>query len=88
MALVDDVAVQLAERALDEIERLGDEMIEKRVAEEIGASSPTLQESFLTAMRIKKAERRALLLLHKYRQGDDIPVAMISAQPQDDAGGH
>ncbi|MEM8802382.1 MAG: hypothetical protein AAFY06_04610 [Pseudomonadota bacterium] len=84
MALLEEVSVKLAERALDEIERTGDEMIEKRVAEEIGASSPTLQESFLTAMRIKKAERRALVLLNKYRTGDDIPVAMISAQPQDD----
>ena len=84
MALLEDVSVKLAERALDEIERTGDELIEKRVAEEIGASSPTLQESFLTAMRIKKAERRALVLLDKYRMGDDIPVAMISAQPQDD----
>lgn len=84
MALLEDVSVLLAERALDEIERTGDELIEKRIAEEIGASSPTLQESFLTVMRIKKAERRALALLDKYKMGDDIPVAMISAQPQDD----
>jgi hypothetical protein len=34
-----------------------------------------------------KAERRGLLLLDKYDRGEDIPVAQISAQPQDD-GGH
>lgn len=72
---------------MDLIVRTGDETIEKRLGDEIGASSPTLQENFLTAMRILKAERRGLLLLEKYDKGEDIPVMQISAQPQDD-GGH
>jgi len=87
MALVDDVADKLAERALDEIERTGDENLEQRVAQEIGASSPTLQEAYLTAMRIRKAERRAVILLDKYSAGAEIPVAQISSMPQDDVGG-
>ncbi|MDD9977730.1 MAG: hypothetical protein OXQ30_08375 [Boseongicola sp.] len=69
------------------MERTGDENIEKRVAEEIGSSSPTLQENYSTAVRIRKAEARANKLLDKYMRGEDIPVAQISAQPQDD-GGH
>ena len=87
MSLLEDAATSLARRAMDLIVRTGDETIEKRLADEIGASSPTLQENFLTAMRLLKAERRGKLLLDKYEKGEDIPVAQISAQPQDD-GGH
>jgi hypothetical protein len=87
MSLLEDASTNLARRAMDLIVRTGDETIEKRLGDEIGASSPTLQENFLTAMRILKAERRGLLLLDKYDKGDDIPVMRISAQPQDD-GGH
>ncbi|MCG6885556.1 MAG: hypothetical protein LJE62_17545 [Silicimonas sp.] len=87
MALLDEAATALARRAMELMVRTGDESIEKRVGDEIGASSPTLQENYLTAMRILKAERRGLLLLDKYDKGEDIPVAQISAQPQDD-GGH
>ncbi len=87
MALLEDTATKLAQRAMELIVKTGDETIEQRVADEIGASSPTLQETYLTAMRILKAERRGLLLLDKYDRGEDIPVAQISAQPQDD-GGH
>jgi len=87
MALLDDVANNLARATVELIEQTGDETMERRVADEIGASSPTLQENFLTAMRILKAERRGLALLEKYRKGEDIPVAQISSIPQDD-GGH
>lgn len=87
MSLLEDASTNLARRAMDLIVRTGDETIEKRLGDEIGASSPTLQENFLTAMRILKAERRGLLLLEKYNKGEDIPVMQISAQPQDD-GGH
>lgn len=87
MSLLEDVSTNLARRAMELIVRTGDETIEKRLADEIGASSPTLQEHFLTAMRMLKAERRGLLLLDKYDRGEAIPVARISAQPQDD-GGH
>lgn len=87
MSLLEDVSTSLARRALELIVKTGDETIERRLADEIGASSPTLQEAYLTAMRMLKAERRGLLLLEKYDKGEDIPVAQISAQPQDE-GGH
>lgn len=83
MALLDDIADGLAQRVMEIILRTGDEKIENRIAQELGASSPTLQETFLTAMRIRKAEQRGLALLDKYDKGDDIPVAQISSQPQD-----
>ncbi len=87
MSFLEDTATNLARRAMDVMIRTGDERVEKRVGDEIGASSPTLQEAYLTAMRMLKAERRGLLLLDKYEQGEEIPVAQISSQPQDD-GGH
>ncbi len=87
MALLEDVANNLARQAIELMEATGDDTIEKRVADEIGASSPTLQEVYLTAMRILKAERRGIALLEKYRKGEDIPKAQISSIPQDD-GGH
>ena len=87
MALLEEVSDALAKRTIELMERTGDENIEKRVAEEIGSSSPTLQENYSTAVRIRKAEARANKLLDKYMRGEDIPVAQISAHPQDD-GGH
>ncbi|MXQ07970.1 hypothetical protein GQ651_08945 [Alphaproteobacteria bacterium GH1-50] len=87
MSMLEEVANGLAKRTLEQIERTGDETIEKRISDEVGASSPTLQEAFATAMRIRKAEIRGHKLLDKYAAGADIPVAAISSQPQDD-GGH
>ncbi|RZW00923.1 MAG: hypothetical protein EX266_13505 [Rhodobacteraceae bacterium] len=87
MPLLEDVADGLAKRAADLYIKTGDESLERRVADEVGASSPTLQEAFQTAMRIRKAEARGHAILDKYERGDAIPKAAISSQPQDD-GGH
>lgn len=87
MSLLENVADGMAQRAADLYIKTGDENLERRVADEIGASSPTLQEAFLTAMRIRKAEARGHALLDKYETGEAIPKAAISPQPQDD-GGH
>ncbi|QMU57310.1 MAG: hypothetical protein GKR98_03255 [Boseongicola sp.] len=83
MSMLEDIADGLAKRAIDLIAKTGDEKIEARIADEIGSSSPTLQETFSTAMRIRKAEARALVLLAKYDAGDSIPLPAISSQPQD-----
>lgn len=87
MSILEEVSDGLAKRALQVIAATGDETVEKRIADEIGASSPTLQEAFQTAIRLRKAEQRGHALLAKYEKGDDIPKAAISSQPQDD-GGH
>lgn len=63
MPMLEDVADGLAKRTLDLISRTGDENLEAKVADAIGASSPTLQEAFSTAMRIRKAEIRGTVLL-------------------------
>jgi hypothetical protein len=86
MAVLDEVADGLAKRVIRTMVKTGDDTIERRIADEIGASSPTLQEAFLTAMRLRKAELRGHKLLDKYEKGEAIPKAGISSAPQE--GGH
>ncbi len=83
MSKLEEIGDSLAIRALEVMERTGNEAIERRVGDEIGLSSPTLQEIFATAIRIRRAEARARKLIEKFSEGEDIPVAQISSQPQD-----
>jgi hypothetical protein len=83
MSILEEVADGLAKRTTEIMERTGLDTIEKRMADEIGSTSPTLQETYLTAMRIRKAEARAHKLLDKYEKGDAIPKAGISSAPQE-----
>ena len=53
------VAGELADMALADEERTGDEKIINEIAEVLGASSQTLQEAYLTAVRVRRAETRA-----------------------------
>lgn len=59
MSIMEGLADELAQEALAKADAAGDEDIVKRVAETIGASSTTMEEAFLTAVRIRKAEARA-----------------------------
>ena len=63
MALLDDMADELAQLALEDEARSGDDQIVRKVAEILGASSQTLQEAFNTAIRVRRAEARARDLL-------------------------
>ncbi len=81
--VIEEVADGLAKRASDYLERTGDDTVEARMAAELGASSPTLQEAFTTAMRMRKAEFKGHALLDKFEAGADIPKAAISSAPQD-----
>ena len=56
-------ANELADLALAEQAASGDEKIVPAIAEVLGASSQTLQEAFLTAVRVRRAETRARELL-------------------------
>ncbi|MGJ8624064.1 MAG: hypothetical protein ACSHW1_14990 [Yoonia sp.] len=62
---VDKVAGELADLALQDQRRSGDETIVDEISEIVGASSQTLQEAFLTAVRVRRAEDRARELLAK-----------------------
>ena len=63
MEFLEKVADGLAKEALDIEEITGDEDLINHVMKTIGASSTTLEEAFLTAVRIRRAETRALKLL-------------------------
>ncbi len=58
-----DTANELADLALAEQAASGDEKIVAAVAEVLGASSQTLQDTFLTSVRVRRAEARARELL-------------------------
>jgi hypothetical protein len=59
MALTEDMADEIAQLALADELRTGDEGIIAQVAEILGSSSQTLQEAFLTSIRVRRAEKRA-----------------------------
>ena len=63
MSYVDDVALELAQLALADAARTGDEKIVDQIGELLGASSQTLQESYLTFVRVRRAEARARQIL-------------------------
>jgi|SaaInlV_120m_DNA_3_1039746.scaffolds.fasta_scaffold02362_10 hypothetical protein len=69
MALTEDMADEIAQLALADEKRSGDETIIAQVAEILGASSQTLQEAFLTSDRVRRAERRARELLAARAKG-------------------
>lgn len=57
------VAGELADLALADEEATQDEKIVKEIGDILGASSQTLQEGYLTAIRVRRAEARAREIL-------------------------
>ena len=70
MALLDDVADELAQRTIRNMSDLNDDVLQKLVADAIGSASPTLQETYLTAMRIRRAEARAFVVLENHERNN------------------
>ena len=60
---VERVAGEIADLALADEERSGDEKIVQQIGNILGSSSQTLEEAFLTAVRVRRAETRARELL-------------------------
>jgi len=61
------VADELAQQSLEIFEVTGDEDIFDDVTKIIGTSSQTLEEAFKTAVRVRRAEKRALEMLAERR---------------------
>lgn len=87
MGVVEDLADGLARDTMEAMRELDDERYFNDVAKVIGASSPTLQEAFLTSMRVRLAEARGRRYLEATlkarREGGKAPEA-----PRDDAAAH
>jgi len=60
---IERVAGELADLALADEKATQDEKIVPEIGEILGSSSQTLQEAFLTAIRVRRAETRARKLL-------------------------
>lgn len=58
MSLLDELAEGLARDTLAAMDEIGDDRYYEKVSRVIGELSPTLQEGFMTAMRLRLAERR------------------------------
>ena len=59
MSYIDDLGMQLADEALAEAAASGDEKLVDRIALMLGASSQSMEEAFLTGIRVRRAEARA-----------------------------
>jgi len=62
MSVLEDLADGLARDALA-LERDEDDKLIDKIAIAIGASSQTLEEAYLTAIRVRRAEKRARALI-------------------------
>ncbi len=68
MSLTEDIADELAQKTMGIIGGSDDNELVNDVATAIGASSATLQEAYLTAMRIRRAENRAFAIMDKFEK--------------------
>lgn len=80
MGINEDVADELALETLKIINATGDDACVKHIADTIGGSSQTMEEAFLTAVRVRRAEQRAREMLEQYKS----QIARSLPPPTDD----
>lgn len=68
MDILTQVADKLAQEVLEVERETGDEDLVEAVKKAIGASSTTLEEAYMTAVRVRRAEARARTLLDDVRR--------------------
>lgn len=68
MSVVEDLSDKLAQDVIKAMDALGDETLPDQVAAVLGASSPSSEEIFRAAVRIRLAERRARVFLTEHVQ--------------------
>jgi hypothetical protein len=59
MGVLEDLADGLAKDTIEEAHRLGKEQLITEVAKQLGATSTTMEEAYLTSIRMRLAEKRA-----------------------------
>ncbi len=65
MSTLDTLAAKLAEDTLKVQDALGEDRMYMEIAQVLGAASQSLEEAFLTEVRIRLAERKAREFLNK-----------------------
>jgi cytochrome P450 len=93
MGVAEDLADALARDVIAAADELGDERLITEISTVLGASSPTTQEAYMTAIRVRLAERRARAALAARLAKGPVggPKKEIGAGPILDApegGGH
>ncbi len=87
MSFIQELADELARDVLESQDELGDDRFYEQVGRVLLAASPTLQEAYMTSIRIRLAERRGRDFLNKAlkakRDGGKAPDA-----PKDVSVGH
>jgi hypothetical protein len=66
-ATVDRIASRLADEALKVMDQTGNERFYVEVGDLIGAASQTLEEAFLTEVRVRLAARQAMAYIKKHK---------------------
>lgn len=64
MSTLESLASKLADDTIEAMKITGDERLFVEIGELVGASSQTLEEAYLTAIRVRLAERAARKLLN------------------------
>jgi hypothetical protein len=85
---IQELADGLAQDVLQSSSELGDAFFYEQVSKVIGASSPTLQEAFMTSIRIRLAEKRGRAFLEKALQAKREGGKMPEAPREAEKGGH
>ena len=87
MSVLDDMGDKLAVDVIAAMEELADERFFDKVSKVILDASPTMQEAFLTAYRVRRAEQRGRAFieaaLKAKREGRDGPKIHMES-----SGGH
>ena len=86
MSVLDDMGDQLAREVIAAMEELGDDRFFDKVSKVLLDASPTMQEAFLTAYRVRVAEKRGRAFmeaaLKAKREGREGPKVHM------ESGGH
>ena len=87
MGVVEDMGDQLARDVIAAMKETGDERLQDKISKVLLDASPTMQEAFLTAYRVRVAEQRGRAYLEATlkakREGGSGPAAPRMAD-----GGH
>lgn len=64
----DRIAAKLADETLEVMSQTGNERFYVEVAQMIGAASQTLEEAYMTEVRVRLAARKAMAFIKKHKK--------------------
>jgi hypothetical protein len=86
MSIPETLADELVHDTITAMERLGNDRLYAEVAKVLGASSTTLQEAFLTSIRVRLAERRGRIFLETTLRAAETGAPPPAAPRETDPG--